>query len=153
MRPQKYDLSIFDNLNNNKFNKDNICLQSLTDLNSNLLYKRHFIHDDYVNLLPCVLDINYNFDSDFHLIIIGSSSSVGIHLTKMLHESKIEFVEVKNRIHFNMLRDPIWDIFDQIHNNILIYDENKFKILTLIGNVLFASATETLFASMYVLFP
>lgn len=121
-KPKRIDLSIFDDFAKPNDPGSNICLQTLTDLNSNLLYRRHVIHKDYINLRPCVLDINYNFSAKFHVIIIGSSSSIAISLIELLEKSPIDYVEIKNKIHFNMLQQPIYDIFDTIQNEILVLD-------------------------------
>ena len=125
IRPELFDLSPYDE---NISMSDNICLQTMNELNAHLRFKKHITHRDYKNLYPCILDLNYNFSANFHVIILGSIESAAIKLAQILREKKIEFVEVKNRLHFNLLRDPIWDILSQIKGRKIIIDFHEFDV-------------------------
>ncbi|OHS94188.1 hypothetical protein TRFO_11246 [Tritrichomonas foetus] len=122
LMPRRLDLSIFDNETIIPNITKSICLETLTELSGELFYQKHFTHRDYRKLLPCMLDLDYDFHAKFHVILIGSTSAVAISLMKMLKEAKIEYVEIRGRIQFNLLRDPIWDILHQIQKKILIID-------------------------------
>ncbi|OHT10257.1 hypothetical protein TRFO_04265 [Tritrichomonas foetus] len=103
---------------------DSTCLLRMTDLSEAFHYKKHFIHDTYNELMPCIFDLNYNFTANNYIIVFGSNSQIGIQLINILKEKKLNFIEIKDNIHFNIKNKPLFEIIDNMHCCLMFIDLN-----------------------------
>jgi hypothetical protein len=69
-----------------------------------------------------LLDLSFDFNASFYVIVLGSGSSVGFALCNLLKLHRIHFVEVREQIHFDLRGPQIYEILGKIQCEILIVD-------------------------------
>lgn len=73
-----------------------------------------YVHKYYRKYLSCHFGVAPSQAQDGYILILGSAGRIGLSFTKALKEMNYRFIEIRGKLHFNLNKTEIFELFEHI---------------------------------------